>query len=136
VERIAAPTRYATGNGDRFRRHGKTRTALQLATLCLENLSTDFPQGVWWVELEEARSGDAMISRIAASLRFQLQPQPSAREQLWSFLGERQALLVLDNLEQIPDAAVIVNEMLQGGAAPQMRGDFAARAEPPDRAAS
>lgn len=98
---------------------GKTRSALQLATLCHENFSADFPQGVWWIELEEARTGDAMISRIAASLHFQLQPQPSAREQLWSYLRERQALLVLDNLEQIPDAAVIVNEMLK--AAPRLK---------------
>ncbi len=98
---------------------GKTRSALQLATLCLETFSADFPAGVWWVELEEARTGDAMISRIAAALNFQLQPQPSAREQLWSFLRERQALLVLDNLEQIPDAATIVNDMLK--AAPRLK---------------
>jgi predicted ATPase/class 3 adenylate cyclase len=92
---------------------GKTRSALQLAALCAENYAAQFPDGVWWIELDEAHTGDAMILRIASSLRLQLQPQPSAREQLWSFLRERETLLVLDNLEQIPDAATVVNEMLK-----------------------
>jgi predicted ATPase/class 3 adenylate cyclase len=94
---------------------GKTRTALQVAELCAGEL----PDGVWWVEAEEALNGEGLIQRIAYHLRLHLQPQPSVREQLWSFLREREMLLVLDNTEQIPDAAQVLGDLLM--AAPRVR---------------
>ena len=86
---------------------GKTRVSLQIAEL----VADDFSDGVWWVELEKVTDEDSMVERVAGQLRLQLQPQPTAREQLSSFLRERQLLLVLDNLEQIAGAANVINEI-------------------------
>ncbi len=91
---------------------GKTRCALQLSELCLSDFPEDFPEGVWWVELEETRSGEEMVNRMASRLPLALQPQPSVREQLWNFLRDRQLLLVLDNTEQNPDATQVIHELL------------------------
>jgi predicted ATPase/class 3 adenylate cyclase len=93
---------------------GKTRTALQLAELCLDQ----FPGGAWWVALEEARTADAMVERIAHSLHLALQPHPSAAEQLRDYLRERDLLLVLDNTEQIQEAAAVVQDLVR--AAPRL----------------
>jgi predicted ATPase/class 3 adenylate cyclase len=88
---------------------GKTRLALQLAERC----SGEFPDGAWWVELEEATSGDAMIQRIAYHVGLNVQPEPSVREQLFNYLRSRHLLLVLDNVEQVPDAAGAIHDLLQ-----------------------
>jgi predicted ATPase/class 3 adenylate cyclase len=99
-------TRLLTLSG--FGGMGKTRAALHLAERCLE----DFPNGVWWVGLEEARSSEEMIQRIALQLRLSLQPSPSVKEQVGSFLRDRRLLLALDNVEQVADAADVVNDLL------------------------
>jgi predicted ATPase len=94
---------------------GKTRTALQLA----ERLLFDFEDGVWWIEAEEATTGDALVQRIVYPLGVHLQPQPSVKEQLHSFLKDRHLLLVLDNTEQIPDVGKVAHEIL--AAAPRVK---------------
>lgn len=105
----ADDTRLVTLLG--FGGHGKTRLALQLA----EMLVDDFADGVWWIELEEARDNAAMLARIAHELRLHLSPQPTLREQVLEFHRDRHMLLVLDNLEQIPDAGRVVAEILAAG---------------------
>ncbi|HEX8551662.1 MAG TPA: adenylate/guanylate cyclase domain-containing protein [Abditibacteriaceae bacterium] len=94
-----------------FGGQGKTRLALQIAA----SLTDEFADGVWWIELEEARDADAMVARIAHDLRIHLQPQPTVREQVFHFHRDRELLLVLDNTEQIPDAGLVVNELLAAG---------------------
>lgn len=94
-----------------FGGQGKTRLALQIA----EELLEDFSDGVWWVEVEDARDAEAMVARIAHELRLHLQPQPTVREQVLNFHRDRQLLLVLDNTEQIPEAGQVVNELLAAG---------------------
>lgn len=88
---------------------GKTRTALQLAEHCI----SEFKHGVWWSSLEDARTGEEMLAGLAASLRFTPQPQPGIQSQIARFLRERQLLLVLDNVEQIPDAPRAIGALLQ-----------------------
>ena len=92
---------------------GKTRTALQVAELCFDH----FKDGVWWISLENATTGEEMVTRIAEQLRLHLQPQPSVREQIWEFHRDRQLLLVLDNLEQVQgdEAAQVVHGLLNAG---------------------
>ncbi len=100
-------TRLLTLTG--FGGFGKTRLALQLAELCID----EFSDGVWWVELEEAHDANSMMQRIASELRLHLHPQPTVREQLLEFHRDRCLLLVLDNLEQISDAAKPIDELLK-----------------------
>jgi predicted ATPase/class 3 adenylate cyclase/Tfp pilus assembly protein PilF len=87
---------------------GKTRLALELAELS----SRQFDDGVWWVELAEARSAEAMIHLLADELHLPIKPQPSPAEQMREYLRDRAMLLVLDSTEQIADAAAVVNELL------------------------
>ncbi len=108
VDLIGSPeTRLLTVIG--FGGMGKTRMALQLA----ERSRDSYPDGAWWIELEEARSGDAMIQRIAHHLGLDIQPEPGVREQLLNYLKPRNLLLVLDNVEQVPDAAGAIHDLLQ-----------------------
>lgn len=93
-------TRLLTITG--FGGMGKTRLAQRIAEECYD----DFADGVWWVPLENAVTGDDMVQRIAEQLVKNLKPQPSVREQLWNFYRDRELLLVLDNLEQIPPSEV------------------------------
>jgi len=93
---------------------GKTRLALQLA----ESLVESFADGVWWVPLDDARSGPDMVRRLAEVLLRELKPQPTIEEQVWGFHRDRELLIVLDNLEQIPtdEAACVVTGLLHAGA--------------------
>lgn len=108
-------TRFLTIVG--FGGMGKTRVALQIAELCVD----DFRDGVWWVPLENVISGEEMIQRIAEQLIKNLKPQPTVREQLWNFHRDRELLLVLDNMEQIErrDAAQVIMALLN--AAPGLK---------------
>jgi predicted ATPase len=89
---------------------GKTRAALQLAQCCLQ--AGDFPDGIWYIGLEEAKSGEEIMYQIAAALALPPQPQTPVPEQVCTFLRERELLLVLDNTEQIADAARVVYALL------------------------
>lgn len=94
---------------------GKTRSALQIGELCADS----FPDGVWWIELEEAHTGEEAIQRIANQLRIYLRPQAPVKDQLKEFLRGKDTLLLLDNTEQIPDAGDMVNGLLN--AAPKLK---------------
>lgn len=87
---------------------GKTRTAMQLAELSID----EHEDGVWWVELDQTRSGSRIFDRIAYDLRLHLLPQPSVKEQVLAYLHPRKLVLFLDNAEQIPDAASAIHEIL------------------------
>ena len=107
LEKLREPaTRLLTLTG--FGGMGKTRSALQLAELSLD----DYKDGVWWVEAEEARSGEEMIQRIAGSLRLPPQPDISFREQVGRHLRDHNLLLAIDNAEQIPDAGRVISDLL------------------------
>lgn len=88
---------------------GKSRAALRIAELCKD----DFADGVWWVDLQEARIADAMVGRIAYDLGIALRPGLPVQEQVWAFLRTHALLLVLDNTEQIDDAAATIHELLR-----------------------
>jgi predicted ATPase/class 3 adenylate cyclase/Flp pilus assembly protein TadD len=92
---------------------GKTRLAQQIAEECTDV----FKDGVWWVPLENATNGDEMLQRIAEQLMKNLKPPPSVRDQLWNFHRDKELLLVLDNLEQIPlhEVAQIIVGLLNAG---------------------
>jgi predicted ATPase/class 3 adenylate cyclase len=72
---------------------GKTRVALQLAANAVE----DFPDGVVWVPLQALRDSDLVLPTIARAL--------GAGERSGGGAGDARLLLVLDNFEQLLDAA-------------------------------
>jgi predicted ATPase/class 3 adenylate cyclase len=87
---------------------GKTRSAQQLAELSVDH----FPDGVWWVEAEEANTGEEMARRIADALLITLQPSTPIKEQLGQAVRGKKVLLVLDNMEQVKDPATFIKDML------------------------
>ena len=107
LEKLREPaTRLLTLTG--FGGMGKTRTALQLAELSLD----DYRDGVWWVPAEETRTGDEMIQRISSAMSLPPQPDISFREQLGRHLRDKNLMLVIDNAEQIPDAGKVLSALM------------------------
>lgn len=73
---------------------GKTRLAIEVAR--------NWGQGdVWFVPLAELSDLILLGRTLATVLHLPLRPQTDALEQVQAFLGERPALLVLDNAEQL-----------------------------------
>ncbi|EHB56220.1 serine/threonine protein kinase [Mycolicibacterium rhodesiae JS60] len=87
---------------------GKTRMALRIAS----EVRTDFPDGVWLVELGELRDGSLLIDVVTATLGVRDRSARSPAEVLIEFLATRQLLLVLDNCEQVVDEAAKLAETL------------------------
>lgn len=87
---------------------GKTRLALQIGLQVLET----FPDGVFFVELVSLADAALVPPAIAASLGIlELGGQPPY-EAITAFLRSKQLLLVLDNLEHLPEAAPDIAHML------------------------
>ncbi|MFN0090103.1 MAG: ATP-binding protein [Acidimicrobiales bacterium] len=88
---------------------GKTRVALQVAA----ELVTDFPDGVWLVELAPLSSGDAVAEAVATVLKVTTEPQVRLEQAIGKAIGDRRLLLVLDNAEHLLDAtAELVRHVL------------------------
>ncbi len=90
---------------------GKTRLALRTA----ERMQHHFADGAFIVDLAAVTEVDLVIPTIGSTLGL-----PDADEQtLSTYLSSRELLLVLDNLEQVIDAATEVAKLL--AAAPSLR---------------
>jgi len=83
---------------------GKTRLAIEAAA----RLSADFPDGVFFAALASLRDADAIRPTVAEAIGLQRDDDPAA------WLASRRALVVLDNLEQLPDAGAVVATLLAG----------------------
>lgn len=88
---------------------GKTRLAIAVASA----LEDDFPEGIYFIPLEDVRSVEVVWTTIAEVLGTGV--EGSARDSVRDLLATRQALLVLDNLEQLDDAADVVADLLAVG---------------------
>jgi predicted ATPase len=86
---------------------GKTRLALEVAA----GVADLFPDGIWFVALTEARDVEALNTRIAQTVGLRGASAASGSA-LRDHLRERRALLVLDNFEQLVEAAPEVAELL------------------------
>src|SRR5215470_8423577 len=85
---------------------GKSRLAVEAAG----RLRPGFPDGVRFIELASVRSADLVPGAIAAGLGLNTSGG-RLRADLMSYL-RRQLLLVLDNFEQVADAAPLLAELL------------------------
>jgi predicted ATPase len=100
---------------------GKTRLSLALATDCTDR----FPDGTWFVPLAPVTDPELVASAIAASIGL-LAPQRPPIERVKDHLRDRNALLVLDNFEQVVSGAPIVGEILRS--APKVKVIVSSRA--------
>ena len=85
---------------------GKTRIALQLAADCLD----DFRDGAFFVALAPVRDTEHVGKAIASALGL----KETGGGALADYLASRNLLLVLDNFEQVVEAAPVVAELLRG----------------------
>jgi predicted ATPase len=87
---------------------GKTRLALRAAA----DVATDFGDGVSLVELGEIHDGVRVVDVVASSLKLRDDAARPLREVVTDYLSSRKLLLVLDNCEQVVDAAAKLAETL------------------------
>ncbi|MFL5806959.1 MAG: ATP-binding protein [Roseiflexaceae bacterium] len=90
---------------------GKTRLALQAAT----ELRDAFADGVFFVDLAAIRDPALVIGAIAQALGIrEISGRPLAAS-VQDYLYDKRILLLLDNFEQVVDAAPLVVDLLEGG---------------------
>jgi len=94
---------------------GKTRLALHVASV----LAGAFAQGVWFVALGGVSDPELVPMSIIQALNMKPGPRSSPVQSLTTYLRDKQMLLVLDNFEQVKDAASVVGELL--AAAPGLK---------------
>lgn len=88
---------------------GKTRLALQVAA---EHIGI-FPNGVYHVPLAAADTTETVITTMADALGLHLHNHQQPQRQLLDYLREKEALLMLDNLEHIVPEVELIAEILR-----------------------
>ncbi len=94
---------------------GKTRLALQVAAEVIAR----FPDGVFFVALAPIVDPGLVVSTIASTLGIPEDVEHPLAETVKQWLASREILLILDNFEQVVDAAPLVTDLL--AAAPNAR---------------
>jgi len=87
---------------------GKTRLALAIA----DEMTPDFPDGIWFVPLAPVHDPALVPAAVASVLGVRETSSRSLGAGLHAYLQHRRALLVLDNLEHVLDAAPLVVDLL------------------------
>src|SRR5688500_706180 len=88
---------------------GKTRLSIQAAT----ELLPDFVDGVYFASLAPISDPALVASAIAQPLGVKEAPSQSLIRSLQLFFSDRQMLLVLDNFEQVVEAAPLLADLLE-----------------------
>jgi predicted ATPase/class 3 adenylate cyclase len=88
---------------------GKTRLALQLAA----DAAQDFPDGVWFVALEPLRDARLVLPTVAHTLGIMPRANEEPIDAVAAAVREQRLLLVLDNFEQVIEAAGDVGGLLR-----------------------
>jgi predicted ATPase/class 3 adenylate cyclase len=87
---------------------GKTRVGLQAAAELLE----EYEDGIFFVSLADVTDPDLLASTIAEALGVTEGGDQPPEELLKGYLRDREILLVLDNFEQVLEAAPLLDELL------------------------
>ena len=87
---------------------GKTRLSLQVAGAVIDR----YPDGVYFVPLGQITQSELVVPAIAHEVGLPDRGGAKPMERLQSHLRDRRTLLVLDNFEQVIDAAPAVGELL------------------------
>lgn len=93
---------------------GKTRLSLRVA----EDLVSQFSDGVWFVPLAAIADTALVVPAIARALAVR-EAGETPFEELAKYLRNKHMLLVLDNFEQVIEAAQVITHLLE--AAPRLR---------------
>ena len=104
VQDEAVPLVTVTGPGG----VGKTRLALQVTA----NVAASFAGGVAFVPLADLRDHRLLLPTLVRALSLDGTDAGSAHDRLLAHFGTDRFLLVLDNLEQIADAAADLGHLL------------------------
>jgi predicted ATPase/DNA-binding SARP family transcriptional activator len=87
---------------------GKTRLALEIA----RGAEADAPAAVWWVELAPLADPTLVAQEVAAVLRLVEEPGRTPIQNLAEAVGQRRAVLVLDNCEHLVEACAQLSDGL------------------------
>lgn len=90
---------------------GKTSLATEVA----REIAVDFSDGAWFVALDAVNYTELVGPAIVAALGLRDLSGRSARDRLVDNVSDRALLLVLDNFEQVLDAAPLVGDLLAAG---------------------
>lgn len=90
---------------------GKSRLAAEV----LQRLSEEAaPRSGWFVEMALLRESAQVPATIAASIGLQVSAGTDPMRTLTEYLADSSALLVLDNLEHLPDVRRVVDDLRRG----------------------
>jgi DNA-binding SARP family transcriptional activator len=87
---------------------GKTRLALKVA----EEKISSYPHGVYFVSLAGLESAEFIPSTILSALSIEPSQRYEPKNQLLSYVQNREMLLILDNFEQFLVGAALLSELL------------------------
>jgi non-specific serine/threonine protein kinase len=87
---------------------GKTRLALAVAA----DVRDDFPDGIWFVDLSALRDPGLVPGAIVQALALREIAGQPALDRLREYLQSRTVMLVLDNVEQVAEAAPAIAQLL------------------------
>jgi predicted ATPase/DNA-binding CsgD family transcriptional regulator len=95
---------------------GKTRLAIEISA----HVASQFPSGVWYVDLAPTTYAEVVPVVVARALGLPDQPDTSTPDTLVRFVADRETLLVLDNCEHLIDTTASLTTNLLG-ACPALR---------------
>ncbi len=105
---------------------GKTRLAVQVANLLTAQVDKLFPGGICFASLASVNATEQVVPAIGAAMKYAFRGETqlgleneSQKAQLLDYLRPRQALLILDNFEQLIDAVGLLADLL--AEAPQVK---------------
>lgn len=87
---------------------GKTRLSMRLA----EEVIGEFADGVIFVSLSSIVDSDSVAPTIARTIGVQVSVDEPLSDRLCQFFGDKRILLLLDNFEQVADAAPLLTDLL------------------------
>jgi len=88
---------------------GKTRLSMQVAAEAVQ----EFKDGIWLVELASLTDAREVPAALSLALKIPIVGETSIPAQVFEYLAEKTALLVIDNFEQVVDAARFIGDLLK-----------------------
>ena len=89
---------------------GKTRLSIRVASQVLDR----FADGAFFVDLSAVTDPEVVLPEIASALKVRRDPGQDTADALRAHLRDRELLLVLDNMEQVVEAASAVGILIDG----------------------